>query len=252
VAIVTLLCDERNIEAVARTVEAQGYRRSVAQSLHELTGEVARTPDLAILVTGTDGATQVSEMDDHEVRYWLVGVGAVPEASWSRLRRKPHALVPSADANGGLYLAQLLDDWRVRQIPRIDLFHFSFRSGVPPSADWVIDVRFLESPYWVPALRTLDSRSAEIARYVTEQPAARVLLTQFTSMLTELLPSFVSQGRTVVRVGVGCTGGEHRSNAMAEALVSSINTTGRAAARHVTAPPAFLTPDHPYALSDTQ
>jgi hypothetical protein len=252
VSIVTLLCDGGNVEAVSRLLDAEGYQRSAAESLPELKGEIARTPDLALLVTGPEGITRVCEMDENELRYWLVGVGAVPAAWWSRLRRKPHASVLSAEADGALYLTQLLDDWRIRDIPRVDVFHFSFRSGVPPAADWVIDVRFLNSPYWVPALRTLDSRAPEIARYVTEQPAAQVLLKQYTSMLIELFPSFVMQCRSVVRIGVGCTGGEHRSHAMAEALVSSLNSTGCATARHVTAPPAFLTPDPQYALSERQ
>jgi hypothetical protein len=251
VSIVTLVCDEINIDTVIRLVEAQGYRRSTAQSLCELEDEARNIPDLAVLATENDGLSQICEMDRQGIRYWLVGVGALPGAVWTRLPRKPHAHVPSADAAGARYLAQLLDDWCEREIPRVDCFHFSFRRGVPPSADWVLDVRFLDSPYWDPALRGLKTDAPEVSRYVTNQPAAQVLLERFAEMLTELLPDFVSQRRTVVRIGVGCTGGEHRSQAMAEALVSRINMTGRATARHVMEPSIFVPSEPGYDWPNT-
>jgi P-loop ATPase protein family len=240
VSIVTLLCDDRRVADLRRLAEAQGYCASVARSLTELSEEVAQAADLAILVADARGVTLVREMDMQGLRYWLLAIGAVPPSLASRLPRKPHARIPSADGLDRSYLERLLDDWRDRQTPRIDCFHFSYREGVPPSADWVLDVRFLESPYWDPRLRGLESDSPEVAQFVTEQPAATRLLRQFTSMLTEVLPGFLQQRRTVVRIGVGCTGGEHRSQAMTDALVASINATGCATAKRLAAPPVFL------------
>jgi P-loop ATPase protein family len=242
-SIVTLLCEDRRIADVSRVAEDQGYCLSVARNLSELSHEVGRAPDLAILVADDRGVTLIREMDMQGLRYWLLAIGAVPPAWSSRLPRRPHALVPSVEGLDGLYLERLLDDWRDREIPRVDCFHFSYRDGVPLAADWVLDVRFLESPYWVARLRDLESDSQEIARFVTEQPAAARLLRQFTSMIADVLPAFVQQRRTVLRIGVGCTGGEHRSHAMAEALVASINATGYASARHLAEPPAWLAND---------
>jgi P-loop ATPase protein family len=240
VSIVTLLCEDGCVEDLRRLAEDQGYRPSVARSLTEVCDEAMHAPDLAILVADSRGVTLVHEMDMRGLRYWLLAIGAVPPSLASRLPRKPHARVPSADGSDRLYLERLLDDWRDRQLPRVDCFHFSYREGVPPSADWVLDVRFLESPYWVPRLRGLESDSREIAQFVTEQPAAARLLRQFTSMLIDMLPDFVQQRRTVIRIGVGCTGGEHRSQAMTDALVASINATGCATAERLNAPPVFL------------
>ena len=241
-SIVTLLCEEVRVADVRRMAEDQGYRPSDAHSLNELNEEGAQTPDLAILVASERAISLIQEMDLHGLRYWLLAIGSVPPEWALRIPRKPHALVPSAYGSDRLYVERLLDDWRDREIPRVDCFHFSYREGVPPSADWVLDVRFLESPYWVPRLRGLESDSTEVTRFVTQQPAAARLLRQFTSMLTDVLPEFLRQRRTVLRVGVGCTGGEHRSQAMAEALVASINATGCATAKHLTKPPVFLAP----------
>jgi hypothetical protein len=240
VSVVTLLCEEAWIADVTRVVQDQGYRLSTARSLGELSEEVARAPDLAIVVADPDGIALVGEMDRHGLRYWLLSIGVVPPAFALRLPRKPHAVVPSTEGMDRAYLERLLDDWHERDIPRIDCFHFSYRHGVPPTADWVLDVRFLESPYWVPRLRGLESDSPEVAQFVTDQPSAARLLRQFTSMLTDVLPDFVRQNRTALRVGVGCTGGEHRSHAMVAALVASINATGCATARRLADPPAFL------------
>jgi hypothetical protein len=243
VSIVTLLCEDGRIADVRRVAEDQGYCLSVARNLSELSQEVRRAPDLAVLVADDRGATLIREMDMQGLRYWLLAIGAVPPSWSSRLPRRPHALVPSVEGPDRSYLERLLDDWRDREIPRVDCFHFSYRDGVPPAADWVLDVRFLESPYWVSRLRDVESDSQEITRFVTEQPAATRLLRQFTSMLADVLPDFVHQRRTVLRIGVGCTGGEHRSHAMAEALVASINAAGYASARHLAEPPAFLAHD---------
>ena len=242
-SIVTLLCEDGRVGDLRILAEDQGYRLSVARILAEVCDEATQSADLAILVADPRGVSLVRDMDTQGMRYWLLAIGAVAPLLASRLPRKPHARVPSTDGSHRAYLERLLDDWRDRQTPRIDCFHFSYREGVPPSADWVLDVRFLESPYWVPRLRGMESDSPEVARFVTEQPAAARLLQQFTSMLTGVLPGFVQQRRTVLRVGVGCTGGEHRSQAMTAALVASINATGCATARHLADPPVFLAHD---------
>lgn len=245
-SLVILLCDDDAIEPVAALVETQGYSRSAACTMQQLRDALTEKPDVAALLSATDALHVLHEMDEHGMRYWLLCIGAAPAAWAPLLPRKPHAMVPTAHAAGGRFIEQLLDDWRDRMVPRVDCFHFSFRDGVPACADWVLDVRFLESPHWVPALRAEPADSPEVAAYITGQPAAQMLLRDFTAMLIDLLPGFIRQRRTVIRIGVGCTGGEHRSVAMADALVASINATERATARHLDEPPAFLPHDVPY------
>lgn len=239
-SLVAVVCDPEVRPALEQMAARLGYKLvepAPAQPLTRLTGAA---PDILLVVDRRGGVESVAEMDRRGIRYWLLHVGQVP-ASWSqRLPRKPHARVEEFTGAGEEYVARLLDDWKDRPMPRVDCFHFSFREGVPPAADWVLDVRFLDSPHWAAGI-AVDDQAAQFG-YVTSQPAAEVLLSRFTAMLLPLLPEFAAQRRTVLRIALGCTGGQHRSQAMTDALVARINATGAAVARRLERPPCFLAP----------
>jgi UPF0042 nucleotide-binding protein len=95
---------------------------------------------------------------------------------------------------------------------------FGFRNGVPEDADLVFDVRFLPNPHFVTSLRHWSGRHAKVARYVTRRPVATKFLSLTTQLLRFLLPQYVAEGKAYLTVAVGCTGGRHRSVAIAEAL----------------------------------
>ncbi len=200
--------------------------------------EIAAHPDLVLLASTASDLRAVVELDAQAVRYWLLAVGELPPAWLMTLPRTPHRALRSAVGEDRRRLEQLLDDWRERTLPRVDCFHFSFREGLPADADWVVDARFLDSPHWAAELRDLDPEDEAAQRYVTSQPAARVLLDHFTEMLVALLPEYVRQRRTVIRVAVGCTGGRHRSQVIAVQLVRRINASGIALARRMATAPA--------------
>lgn len=239
-ALVILVCDRDSLPGVQRAVERQGYESRCGLRGFEPGPPRDGSPNLGVLVSDPAGLEGVGALDAASVRYWLLFVGYVPRRWRERLPRQPHAMIPSPEGLGGKYLARLLDDWRERDKPRLDCFHFSFRSGAPPAADWVLDVRFLDSPHWVPELRAQSPRAEAVVNYVTGQEGARLLLRNFTEMITRLLPYYAQQRRTVIRVAVGCTGGEHRSQAMTEALVRRLNRSGVATARRLEEPPVYL------------
>jgi UPF0042 nucleotide-binding protein len=95
---------------------------------------------------------------------------------------------------------------------------FGFRHGVPADADIVLDVRFLPNPHFVPALRRWSGRHRRVARYVLRAPAARRFLALSGALLTFLLPHYIAEGKAYLTIALGCTGGRHRSVALAEAL----------------------------------
>lgn len=235
-----MVCDPEVRPALEAVADRLAYRLVAPAPAQPLTRLTSDAPDVLLVVDRRDGVDSVAEMDRRGIRYWLLHVGQVP-ASWSqRLPRKPHARVGELSGPREEYVARLLDDWKDRPVPRVDCFHFSFREGVPPAADWVLDVRFLDSPHWAAGIAADDQ--AALFRYVTSQPAAEALLSRFTEMLLPLLPEFAAQRRTVLRIALGCTGGQHRSQAMTDALVARINATGAAVARRLGRPPCFLAP----------
>ena len=100
----------------------------------------------------------------------------------------------------------------------MNVVSFGFRRGVPPDADLVFDVRFLPNPHFVPSLRRWSGRNARVAEYVLKMPSARRFLTLTTALLRFLIPQYISEGKAYLTIAVGCTGGRHRSVAIAEAI----------------------------------
>lgn len=93
---------------------------------------------------------------------------------------------------------------------------FGYKHGLPRDVDLVIDCRFLPNPHWVDELRPLTGLDDLVADYVFEQPATEAFLTQLTSMLELLLPEYLKEGKSYLTIAFGCTGGRHRSVAIAE------------------------------------
>lgn len=117
-----------------------------------------------------------------------------------------------------------------RMITRV--LSFGFKFGVPVDADLVFDLRHLANPHFVPKLRPLTGRDPEVARFVLETPEARELLADLTGMLAKLLPRYEREGKSYLTIAVGCTGGRHRSVAMAEALGHALEDYGRVRVAH--------------------
>jgi RNase adapter protein RapZ len=104
----------------------------------------------------------------------------------------------------------------------VHLVSFGFRRGVPGDADLVFDVRFLPNPHFVTSLRPWTGRSSRVAGYVLRAPAARRFLQLTAALLRFLLPQYIAEGKTYLTVAIGCTGGRHRSVAIAEALAKRL------------------------------
>lgn len=95
---------------------------------------------------------------------------------------------------------------------------FGFKNGLPKEADMVVDVRFLDNPFFVEGLRAKDGRDTEVSDYVERAEGASEFLEHLRSFLEFLLPRYLAEGRGYFTVAVGCTGGRHRSVAIAEKM----------------------------------
>ena len=99
---------------------------------------------------------------------------------------------------------------------------FGFKNGSPRDADLVVDVRFLPNPYWVPELRGYRGTDEPVAHYVLSQPAAEEFVDNFLQMFSTMLDGYRHEGKNFITLGVGCTGGHHRSVAVAEAIAARL------------------------------
>lgn len=100
----------------------------------------------------------------------------------------------------------------------LTIVSFGFQNGPPAEADLMFDVRFLKNPHWVPTLRPKTGKDAAVAAYIRRQPIARTAIRRLTSLLRWLVPLYIQEGKSYLTVGIGCTGGKHRSVYVAEAL----------------------------------
>ena len=101
---------------------------------------------------------------------------------------------------------------------RVIVVSFGFKNGVPIDSDMVFDVRFLPNPHWVPELRPQTGLSPAVSSYVLGQPATEPFLTHLLELLDTVLPGYVRENKRQVALAIGCTGGKHRSTAIAEEL----------------------------------
>ncbi|MBK7857419.1 MAG: RNase adapter RapZ [Archangiaceae bacterium] len=101
----------------------------------------------------------------------------------------------------------------------VTFMSFGFKYGVPSQADLVFDVRFLPNPYFVPELKALTGRDEKVARFVLDRPETATFLQKTTDLLTFLMPNYAREGKAYLTVAIGCTGGKHRSVALAHKLV---------------------------------
>jgi RNase adapter protein RapZ len=105
---------------------------------------------------------------------------------------------------------------------------FGYKNGLPLDADLVFDCRFLPNPHWVDELRPLTGLDGPVRDYVLDQPAAGDFLANLETMLAQLLPAYVAEGKAYLTIALGCTGGRHRSVAIAEELARRLREQGRA------------------------
>ncbi|MCV2488019.1 RNase adapter RapZ [Geodermatophilus sp. YIM 151500] len=110
---------------------------------------------------------------------------------------------------------------------------FGFKYGLPLDADLVVDARFLPNPHWIPELRPYTGQDAEVRDYVLGQDDASAFLDRYVDVLRLLIPGYRREGKRYLTLAVGCTGGKHRSVAIAEEFARRLTADGVAAvARH--------------------
>jgi len=109
---------------------------------------------------------------------------------------------------------------------RTSVVSFGYKYGLPLDVDVVFDCRFLPNPFWIEELRPFSGLDEPVREYVLSQPETKDFLEKVDGLLTGILPSFVREGKSYLTIALGCTGGRHRSVALAEALGERIGAHG--------------------------
>ena len=113
----------------------------------------------------------------------------------------------------------------------VSLQSFSYKRGLPRGVDMVFDCRFLRNPYWEPALRDLDGRDPAVVAHVSGDPRFAEFFDRLSGLVQFLLPATVAEGKAHLSIGFGCTGGQHRSVAVAEMLGKALADAGWAVSK---------------------
>ena len=168
-----------------------------------------------VLALRGDGAVVLRDADAQGIRYVLVHVGS-SDGKPGGSHERAHHRVDIAQ------LRELAQQLRSRERMLVTCLAFGYKKGIPDGAAWVVDVRLLDNPYWVDELRPLDGRDVRVREFVLAQPAARDLLDNLERTLRNAIPHYRERGRSQLVVAFGCTGGRHRSVAMAKEMAARL------------------------------
>lgn len=113
---------------------------------------------------------------------------------------------------------------------RISVLSFGFKYGIPYDADLIMDVRFLVNPYFIPDLKELDGETQETKAFIMEHPETQTFLKKYLELLDYLIPLYEKEGKAYLTIALGCTGGRHRSVAIARAIYDHIRAMGKTVA----------------------
>lgn len=201
----------------------------------------AEGSQLELIFLEASDTSLVSRFSETRHRHPLEATRNGVQASVAEERRRLSHTREMADHvvdTSGLSIGQLKDRLfaivprgAVRDDLRIDIVTFGFKYGIPLEADLVFDVRFLTNPYWDPKLKPLSGLEEPVRDFVMNQPTADRFIELVVELLALTAPSYRAEGKEHLRVALGCTGGYHRSVALAEELAKRLERVEDATVR---------------------
>ncbi len=220
-----MLEDTAQTRPLALGVDARS-RGFSTDALLDLLGQMAGRADLSIDVLYLDCAPNVllRRFSETRRRHPLADGGPPvmgidrEQALLQPLRSRADVLIDTTELNIH-ELRTEVEQWFApegQHLLSVSVQSFSYKRGLPRSVDMVFDCRFLRNPHWDPTLRNSDGRDASVAAYVAKDPRFAEFADQVYGLSMLLLPAFREEGKSNISIAFGCTGGQHRSVAMAE------------------------------------
>lgn len=124
-------------------------------------------------------------------------------------------------------LNELFTEGNEKSTFRINIMSFGFKKGIPLEADWVQDVRFIPNPYYVPSLKSLTGNNKKVSQYVLKHDITREYIHRIVEMINRLIPGYIKEGKYNLNIAFGCTGGQHRSVAVANEVYRILQESGK-------------------------
>ncbi|HWF14949.1 MAG TPA: RNase adapter RapZ [Acidimicrobiales bacterium] len=145
------------------------------------------------------------------------------------VRARADLLVDTTELNSNQLRARILEAFGSEDVPRMQtsVISFGYKHGLPLDVDIVFDCRFLPNPFWIEELRPYSGLDEPVREWVLGQPESGAFLEKVDDLLTSILPAFVREGKSYLTIAMGCTGGRHRSVALAEALAIRLGGQGQ-------------------------
>jgi RNase adapter protein RapZ len=146
------------------------------------------------------------------------------------VRERADLLVDTAELNSNQLRARILEAFSAEDVPQMQtsVISFGYKHGIPLDVDIVFDCRFLPNPFWIEELRPYSGLDKPVRDWVLGQPEAQAFLEKLDDLLLSILPAFVREGKSYLTIAMGCTGGRHRSVALAEALAARLGGDAQA------------------------
>lgn len=220
-------------QPIALSPELNPYEMSASQVKAQLETLKQRYPELKLLYLSTPTETLIQRYSAAEKRHPFEKAGlkdAIDQEQLLYSTLKPLSdyhidTSTTTDRELTLKIAKVLKIDMGAQAMTVHLKSFGFKHGVPTDAELVFDMRFLPNPFYDESLRPLTGLDKPVKDYVFGFPETKEYLKHWQSLVAHSLPLYQQQGKTRVTIGIGCTGGQHRSVAMTMALSEFLKET---------------------------
>ena len=219
--------------AVTCDLRSQGLFDEISDSLTALRGH-----ELSCKVVFLDTADEIlmRRYDENRRRHPLAQPGESLASTISRERAQLAAVRDASDLvidTSHMKVRELrrrlrraFSELTDQQLMEVSVFSFGFKHGMPVEADLMIDVRFLPNPFYDPKMRTLTGNDKLVSDFVLQNPVTEKFLEAWWSLLDVAMPGYVAEGKSHLSIAVGCTGGQHRSVAIANATTAYLERGG--------------------------
>ncbi len=219
--------------AVTCDLRSQGLFDELSDSVRQL-----RDHELSCKVLFLDASDEVlmSRYDENRRRHPLATPGETVQHAIARERtqligaREMADLVIDTSTMRTSTLRTLLrrtfSKLTDQQLMDVNVFSFGFKHGLPAEADLIIDVRFLPNPFYDPEMRNLTGLDEKVSTFVLERPETKAFLKAWYELLDAVMPGYVAEGKSMLSIGVGCTGGQHRSVVLTDYIGQRLNESG--------------------------
>jgi UPF0042 nucleotide-binding protein len=218
---------------VALVIGAGEYRDDIVEALDDL--KESKAAHVRILFLDARTPVLVRRYEATRRRHPFSGQHSVSAAidaervALEGLRAQADLLIDTSDLNVHQLRDRIIDyfgDEEAGSRMQTRVTSFGYKHGIPVDVDLVIDCRFLPNPHWVDELRPLTGRDKPVRDYVLGQPISAVFVDNLGALLSTVMPAYASEGKAYLTIAFGCTGGRHRSVAIAERLAETLTGLG--------------------------